>query len=131
MASPIRIIEFAFVAYPATNLERSRAFYEGILGLTSASEMVEGDQFWVEYEIGPHTLGIGNEPFLKPCGEGPQVVLELENFEESIAHLRACRIPFALEPMDLPPGCKAAIIFDPDGNQIGLHRRKLSPSTIG
>lgn len=25
-------IEFAFIAYPATDLERSRTFYEGVLG---------------------------------------------------------------------------------------------------
>lgn len=31
------------------------------------------DGFWVEYEIGPHTLAIGKEPFLKPSGDGPQL----------------------------------------------------------
>ena len=66
----MRIVEFAFIVYPATDLARSRAFYEDVLGLISATCVNDGDQFWVEYEIGPHTLGIGNEPFLKPSGDG-------------------------------------------------------------
>ena len=123
MASPIRIIEFAFVAYPATNLERSRAFYEGILGLTSSTVMLEGDQFWVEYEVGPHTLGIGNEPFMKPSPDGPQLVLEVADFDEAVAHLKKHGVPFAVEPFELP-GCRAAVVEDPDGNRIGIHKRK-------
>ena len=35
-------------------------------------------QFWIEYEVGPHTLGIGNEPFMQPSPHGAQLVLEVE-----------------------------------------------------
>ncbi|MFN7138097.1 MAG: VOC family protein [Limisphaerales bacterium] len=124
MKSPIKIAEFAFVVYPSRDLERSRTFYEGILGLTSNLCLQEGDQFWVEYEVGPHTLGIGNEPFLKPSGDGPHLVLEVENFETTIEHLRLHKVSFALEPTEMPPGCRAAIIMDPDGNKLGIHKRK-------
>lgn len=120
----MKIVEFAFVIYPVTNLERSRAFYEGVLGLKSTMSMSGGEQFWVEYEIGPHTLGIGNEPFLKPSGDGPHLVLEVEDFDESIAHLKHHKVPFALEPFAAPPGCRAAIVTDPDGNKLGIHKRK-------
>ena len=71
----MKIIEFAFVIYPSTNLERSRAFYEDVVGLTSTTLVERGDQFWIEYELGPHTLVLGNEPFLKPSGDGPHLVL--------------------------------------------------------
>ena len=67
----MKIVEFAFVVYPSTDLARSRAFYEGVLGLTGTHFTERDDQFWVEYEVGPHTLGIGNEPFLKASGDGP------------------------------------------------------------
>jgi catechol 2,3-dioxygenase-like lactoylglutathione lyase family enzyme len=56
----MKIVEFAFVIYPATNRARSRAFYEGVLGLVPATTFEEGDQFYMEYEIGPHTLGVGS-----------------------------------------------------------------------
>lgn len=120
----MKIVEFAFVVYPATDLARSRAFYEGVLGLTSATSFNEGNQFWVEYEIGPHTLGIGNEPFLKPSGDGPHLVLEVDDFEQTIDHLRRQNVQFAVEPFDATPGCKAAVILDPDGNKLGIHKRK-------
>ena len=118
----MKIVEFAFVAYPATDLARSRAFYEGILGLTPGMAMDDGGQFWVEYEIGPHTLGIGNEPFLKPSAEGPQLVLEVSDFDDTIAHLKHHRVGFTVEPFTMP-ACRAAVILDPDGNSLGIHQR--------
>lgn len=118
----MKIIEFAFIAYPATDLARSRAFYEDVLGLTAASSASNGDEFWVEYEMGPHTLGIGNEPFLKPSGDGPHLVLEVDDFDKTIEHLRRHKVPFALEPFDMP-ACRAAIVLDPDGNKLGIHKR--------
>lgn len=119
----MKILEFAFIIYPSTKLERSRAFYEGVLGLTPGMFMNEGGQFYVEYEVGPHTLGIGNEPFLKPSSDGAQLVLEVEDFEETIAHLKKHQVPFAMEPFEMPI-CRAAIIEDPDGNRLGIHKRK-------
>jgi predicted enzyme related to lactoylglutathione lyase len=123
MTLPMKIVEFAFIIYPATDQARSRAFYEGVLGLTSATSIKDGSQFYVEYEIGPHTLGIGNEPFLKPSGDGPHLVLEVDDFDKTIEHLRRHQVPFAVEPFDMP-GCRAAIVLDPDGNKLGIHKRK-------
>ncbi len=118
----MKIVEFAFIAYPATNRKRSRAFYEEVLGLTAGMCIEENEQFWIEYEVGPHTLGIGNEPFLKASPEGPQLVFEVEDFDEAIEHLRKHNIRFTVEPFDLP-NCRAAVVLDPDGNSIGIHRR--------
>lgn len=55
----MKILEFAFVA---TDLSRSRAFYEDILGLKSSLFVNEDGQFYIEYEIGPHTLGSATSP---------------------------------------------------------------------
>ncbi len=118
----MRIVEFAFIAYPARDLARSRAFYEGVLGLDPGMTFEEEAQFWVEYEIGPHTLGIGNEPFLKPSAAGPQLVLEVADFDDTIAHLKRHQVPFTVEPFEMP-ACRAAVILDPDGNSLGIHQR--------
>jgi len=120
----MKIVEFAFVIYPATDFARSRAFYESVLGLTSTTAMEFDDGFWLEYAIGPHTLAVGKEPFLKPSGDGPHVVLEVEDFEQTIEHLKQHKVPFAIEAFVAPPGCSAAIIMDPDGNKLGIHKRK-------
>ena len=118
----MKILEFAFVAYPVTDETRARAFYEGALGFTPGMEMRDGDQFWIEYEVGPHTLGIGNEPFMKSSSDGAQLVLEVDDFDESIEHLRSKGVAFAMEPFAMP-SCRAAIIIDPDGNRLGIHKR--------
>lgn len=120
----MKIVEFAFIVYPSTDKARSRAFYEGVLGLTATTSLDLEDGFWVEYEVGPHTLAIGKEPFLKPSGDGAQLALEVDDFDKSIEQLRRHNVPFAVEPMDLP-GCRAAIVVDPDGNKIGIHQRKV------
>jgi predicted enzyme related to lactoylglutathione lyase len=119
----MKIIEFAFIVYPATDLARSRAFYEHTLGLQPGLMLDIPDGFWVEYEVGPHTLAIGKEPFLNPSGDGAQLVLEVDDFDQTITHLRRHNVPFAHEPFELP-GCRAAIILDPDGNKLGIHKRK-------
>jgi catechol 2,3-dioxygenase-like lactoylglutathione lyase family enzyme len=119
----MKIVEFAFIVYPATDEARSRAFYEGVLGLTATTSFDLNDGFWVEYEVGPHTLAIGKEPFLKPSGDGPHLALEVDDFDKTIEYLRRNKVPFAVEPMDLP-GCRAAIVMDPDGNKLGIHKRK-------
>lgn len=119
----MKIAEFAFIVYPSTDQARARAFYEGVLGLTPATSVDIPDGFWVEYEIGPHTLALGKEPFLKPSGDGPHLALEVEDFDQTIEHLRGHRVQFAHEPFDMP-GCRAAIVVDPDGNKLGIHQRK-------
>lgn len=124
MTPPMKIVEFAFVIYPATDMARSRAFYEDVLGLTSTNSVEMEDGFWLEYEIGPHTIAVGKESFLKPSGDGPHVVLEVEDFDQTIEHLRQHKVPFAVEPFVAPPGCSAAIVMDPDGNKLGIHKRK-------
>lgn len=123
----MKIVEFAFIVYPATDMARSRAFYEGVLGFASTTSLEFDEGFWLEYEIGPHTLAVGKEAFLKPSGDGPHVCLEVEDFEQTIEHLKQHKVPFAIEPFVAPPGCSAAIITDPDGNKLGIHRRKAQP----
>jgi predicted enzyme related to lactoylglutathione lyase len=118
----MKITEFAFIIYPSTDLARSRAFYEDVLGLARTTLINDGEQFYVEYEVGPHALGISNEPFLKPSGDGPHLVLEVDDFGPTIEHLRRHQVPFAVEPFDMPR-CRAAIVTDPDGNKLGIHKR--------
>jgi catechol 2,3-dioxygenase-like lactoylglutathione lyase family enzyme len=119
----MKISEFAFIVYPSSDRERSKRFYEGVLGLAPSMSLDIPGGFWLEYEIGPHTLAIGKEPFLRSSGDGPHLALEVDDFEQAVEHLRRHKIPFAHEPFDLP-GCKAAIITDPDGNKLGIHQRK-------
>ena len=118
----MKVIEIAFVAYPITDVARARKFYEGTLGLKQ-TDFSEGDNFvWIEYDIGPGTLGIGKSQGWAPSPHGGSAALEVEDFDAAIACLRADGVEFVREPMDLSD-CRMAMIHDPDGNTITIHKR--------
>src|SRR5580692_13183262 len=57
---PMKVIEFAFVYYPVSDIPKAREFYEKAIGLKPASVWGDDTQGWFEYEVGPHTLAISN-----------------------------------------------------------------------
>ena len=115
----LKVLEVAFSCYAVTNLPRARAFYEGVLGLTPTA--VTSPQ-WMEYEIGHHTLAIGSAPGWSPHPDGCTVGLEVADFDAAIVHLKAHGVVFRLEPMTTPV-CRMAMVFDPDGNSVCIHKR--------
>jgi predicted enzyme related to lactoylglutathione lyase len=122
--STVRVIEIAFTGYPVTDITRARAFYEGVLGLKTSQVFAEGEKQWVEYDIGPGTLAISNMAAeWQPSPQGPSIALEVEDFEAAIEALRAAGTKFVLEPI-ASPMCRMAVISDPDGNGIAIHKRK-------
>ncbi len=120
----MKFTEVAFTAYPATDLAASRAFYEGILGLEAGMVSMHGDSGgWVEYEIGSQVIAIGQAPGMNPSADGPSCGLECENFEETVAALKAAEVPFHMEPFETPV-CHMAMVLDPAGNVLIIHKRK-------
>ncbi len=119
----IRYKEIAFIAYPVTDMPRARQFYEGVLGLTPNAPLRSDGPKWIEYNIGPGTLGIGSSPHWLPSPNGPSVALEVEDFEAALSALREHNIPCIVGPLETPV-CHMATVQDPDGNKLTLHRRK-------
>jgi predicted enzyme related to lactoylglutathione lyase len=117
----LKVIEIAFCCFAVTDIKRSRAFYEGVLNLKPTT-VLEGQ--WVEYEFGPYALAIGCAPgMFNPGPDGCTTALEMEDFDAAIQQLRDHGVRFRMEPMEWP-GCHMAMIFDPDGNTICIHKRK-------
>lgn len=120
----MKVIEIAFSTYPVTDVARARAFYEGVLGLKVTVNQDMGERgHWIEYDIGAGTLGIGRYPGWKPTGDGCTVGLEVENFDEAIAAITAANTPIKMGPMETPI-CHMAMVSDPDGNTVVIHKRK-------
>jgi predicted enzyme related to lactoylglutathione lyase len=118
-----RVIEIAFTGYPVTDITRARAFYEGVLGLKSSSVFGSEGKNWIEYDIGPGTIAITNmSPEWKPSTSGPAIALEVADFDEAITALRAAAVKFLIEPTNSPV-CKLAVVLDPDGNSLAIHKR--------
>lgn len=123
-----RALELAYTAYPVTDVVRARAFYEGVLGLRSTQVWTEdGDgHIWIEYDLGGHTLAlVGGLPDWKPGSDGPSLAIEVDDFDAAIAAVRAVGVSMILEPVDCP-GCHMAVIRDPEGNALIIHRRKAN-----
>ena len=121
----MKIIEIAFTCYAVTDMTRARAFYEGTLGLTAGMVTETPDGKWVEYEIGAHTLAIGSAPGWKPSSDGCTAGLEVDDFDAAIEELRAAGVKFRMEPFPTPV-CHMAMILDPDGNTLCIHKRRAS-----
>jgi predicted enzyme related to lactoylglutathione lyase len=118
----MKVTQIAFTGIPVSDMKRARAFYEGQLGLKPASEYAEG--VWIEYEIGSETLAIGSvgEQW-KPSSDGTSVALEMEDFDTAIADLKKAGVSFEAEGIESPV-CRMAVIKDPDGNKIIIHKLK-------
>jgi len=118
----MKVLEIAFACYAVTDMVRARAFYEGVLGLkpTTVTDTEHGK--WTEYEFGPHALAIGSAPGFKPNPDGCSVALEVDDFDKSIAELKQQNVKFRIEPLPTPV-CRMAMIYDPDGNTICIHKR--------
>ena len=124
----LKITDIAFSCYAVTDFARARAFYEGVLGLKSTTLFGEcGGNQWAEYEIGSGALAIGSAPgMFQPSPDGCSVALEVEDFDAAIAQLKQHNVKFRLEQMDTPV-CRMAMVFDPDGNTLCIHKRKATP----
>jgi predicted enzyme related to lactoylglutathione lyase len=118
----IKVRSLAFVGIPVTDLKRARGFYEGVLGLNVAEVMMGGQ--WIEYDLGNNTLAIASVgPQWTPSDQGTGTALEVDDFEGAVKWLKDQNIPFAVEAFE-SPCCRMAIIQDPDGNKIVIHKLK-------
>ena len=118
----IKVQSLAFVGIPVTDMKRARQFYEGTLGLKTAEEMMSGQ--WVEYDLGNNTLAIASVgPQWLPSDQGTGAALEVEDFEGAVKSLKEKNVPFVVEAYE-SPCCRMAIIQDPDGNNIVIHKLK-------
>jgi predicted enzyme related to lactoylglutathione lyase len=113
MTSP----QFAFVMYPVSDMKRSVAFYENVLGLKKAG--LESD-FWVEFDIGGSTFGIGAFEQVGSPGSAQSLALEIADLDALRQALAEQSIETS-EPHEFP-ACRISVVRDPDGNQIWLHQ---------
>src|SRR5438094_8758882 len=118
----MKIKNIAFIGIPVTDISRARKFYEEVLGLAVADEMMGGK--WIEYAMGDNTLAIANvgEQWT-PSDQGTGAALEVEDFDDAINDLKDQKVRFAAEPFETPC-CHMAVVQDPDGNKLIIHKLK-------
>lgn len=125
----MQVIEIAFTGYSVTDMKRAKAFYEGVLGLkkSRAFGQYEGEEQWVEYDIGPGCLALisGGGKDWAPSPTGTAAALEVDDFQGFVKKLRDSGVKFIFEPTETPV-CWMVVVADPDGNRVVLHHRKQS-----
>lgn len=124
----MRITEAAFIGYPVSDIPRARHFYEKVLGLRAGEvdHEIAGmpGKYWIEYDLGNVTLAISNS--WEPSGQGgPALALEVEDLEAAVAALKDAGATFLVEMIESPV-CRFALITDPDGNALTIHKRKAT-----
>jgi catechol 2,3-dioxygenase-like lactoylglutathione lyase family enzyme len=125
----MKVVEIAFVGYPVTDLPRARRFYEGTLGLVQSHVFGNPEETaWIEYDIGPGTLAIGNGiPEWQPSPQGCTAALEVDDFEAAMDRIKGDGVPIVNGPEETPI-CHMVVVSDPDGNSLIIHKRKEAES---
>jgi len=117
----MKLKHFAFFAYPVTDMDRARDFYENIVKLPPADNF---DNQWVEYELKGVTFAITNMvPELQTGARGGFVAIEVEDLDAAVEEMKSKSVPFVLDTFESPV-CRMAVIADPDGNSVTLHECK-------
>ena len=113
--------EVAFIAIAVSDKESARKFYQEILELKPSYTQMDGA--WVEYDLGPVTIGVGSHPAWKPSRDGTTVAFEVEDIDTAIDKLKGRGVSFDIEKTETPV-CWMAQFRDPDGNKLVIHKRK-------
>ena len=142
-----QVLGIDFVLYYVSDLDRAVSFYERRLGLKLAGRW---DSYrWAEFDTEPVTLAlsevrdtarIGAEPTaasLLPksstAQDGkevpvPAIGLAVADVDSALEELRRAGVKVLVETVESGV-CHMALITDPDGNALWLHRRK--DGTVG
>lgn len=109
----------AFTMYPVSDMARALAFYRDALGLKQAGLDLE---YWVEFEVGGGTFGVGNFEQVGTPGSAQSLALEiadLDTFRDTLSGR-------GIESTDphVFPNCRISVVRDPDGNLVWLHEAK-------
>ena len=114
------ITSIAFTVYPVSNMERARAFYEHALGLHMSYHYRNE---WVEYDVGESTFAITTTDMgHTPGAKGAVVAFEVDHLDAFVHKMKERAVPFVVETFETPV-CRMAVIEDPEGNHITIHKR--------
>ena len=117
-----------FVFLNVANFKRSVNFYKKTLGLKQTHEY-KGS--WAEFDAGNLTIAIGvygKGPSAKNRKNGISVALAVPDVAKALVELKKKKVKI-VAPVGEHGVCFMAMIADPDGNELILHKRK--DGTVG
>src|SRR5256885_5790134 len=115
------IQSIAFLTYAVTDIKAARHFYEEILDLKLTHEA--GGE-WFEYDVGDTTFAISAADAEHPVPvRGAVLAFEVSDLDAEVARLHKLGATFQRENTETPV-CRFAIVLDPDGSEVIIHKRK-------
>jgi catechol 2,3-dioxygenase-like lactoylglutathione lyase family enzyme len=109
-----------FVMYQVSDLARAAAFYRETIGLPQ--EMFSEEYQWAEFNCGNVTLSLHGGQKLPERIAGGRIALAVDDVFAAYTELKSKGVRFEAQPTDYSV-CHAAVILDPDGNPVILHKR--------
>lgn len=101
------------ISFPVSDLKRTAAFYQNVLGLKKVGEWPT----YVEFDVGGVQFGF------KPGGES-EIFLLVDDVDKAYHDLRMKGVKFISEPTDKHWGGRVATLVDPDGNKFTIETVK-------
>lgn len=110
--------KFSVVMLVCADLERSRAFYQDVIGLRVLADHMPR---WLEFKLsGGASLALHRRSELLAVRPGSlQLGFAVENVDKFVADAVALGVPVFQDPYDEPFG-RIAVIGDPDGYPIQI-----------
>lgn len=109
---------------PATNLERAAKFYEVILGIKLKRMTENGAQMAIfETAEGGVSGCVNLEEKHRPGDTGPRIYLDAPHLDEAVARVAGAGGTVVLPTTAIGPHGFIALVKDPEGNTVGLHRQ--------
>lgn len=116
------IKEIAFTAYPASDVEKLRKWYEDKLDIKFSGPYAEdGVEMYNEAKIGDGYFSVMTSKWIeREPGSASGVVFEVDDIDETVADLRGKGI--VIDDPYATPVCKIASFDDLEGNKVSLHQ---------
>jgi hypothetical protein len=114
---------------PATDVEKLKAFYEGLFGWKIFKVPMGGTEYWLIYTVPTDEKGMPLKPgvnggmFQKQAqqeGLKPVNYITTENIDETLEKVGKLGGKILMTKQQVPTVGWVALIVDPEGNQVGL-----------
>lgn len=110
--------KLALVTIHVKDIDRSRAFYQDVLGIPAGEFTPEAK--WAEFDLGSVKLGLhqdANEPGHRAPGGTTGFYLAVPQLDDFVAQAERRGARIADKPQDYPYG-RVGSLLDPDGNEL-------------
>jgi glyoxylase I family protein len=123
-------VEFSHAAFRIADVDKSRAFYENVLGLKSLQRPdFSFKGMWYGVGSGQIHLIVSKKQD-GPDPTGPHIAIEVEDLDATKASLKEMGVPFldgdamraSLKPEDQRRLGRQIWVLDPDGNTVELRK---------